>query len=58
MAPSGLTGASYFYDSAGNLTSDGIWAYDAREKMALDTVSTVITNYGIKAMASTLSITA
>jgi RHS repeat-associated protein len=49
---SGLASASDGYDFDGNLLSDGTnaWAYDARGRMASDTVSGVATNYGINAL--------
>lgn len=49
---SGLVSVSYGYDANGNITSDGTnsWAYDARNRLASDTVSAVTTSYGINGL--------
>jgi YD repeat-containing protein len=48
---------NYSYDSVGNMTGDGTntWAYDARNRMASDTVSSLATNYGINALGQRIT---
>jgi RHS repeat-associated protein len=49
---SGLASVTYSYDSDGNITGDGTnsWTYDARGRMASDTISSITTSYGINAL--------